>query len=93
MVTSVRLREVQLVAKDPSGTTKEQPLDPTRNITYNPTTSIVTFTSFDINTCVDEFLQEWERVERVAGIAREGSSVQASCCPIPDVTLIFSGPS
>ncbi|KAG8959331.1 mediator complex subunit [Tulasnella sp. 408] len=71
VVTSVRLREVQLVAKDPSGTTKEQPFDPARNITYNPTTSIVTFTSFDINTCVDEFLQEWERVERVAGIARE----------------------
>ncbi|KIO18827.1 hypothetical protein M407DRAFT_11687 [Tulasnella calospora MUT 4182] len=62
---------VQLVAKDPSGVTKEQPFDPARNITYNPSTSIVTFTSFDINTCVDEFLQEWERVERVAGIARE----------------------
>ncbi|KAG8891415.1 mediator complex subunit, partial [Tulasnella sp. 403] len=73
VITSVRLRDIQPVSDLSlgSGSGRGQILDASRNITYDPVTSIVSFISYDVNTCVEEFLGEWERVQRAAGIVRE----------------------
>lgn len=47
-----------------------------RNVTYDPVTSLVSFRSTNPETCVTEFLEQWDRVERVLEIAREIGSMK-----------------
>jgi len=44
---------------------------PSKRIIYDTTEAIVSFLSEDVDTCVDEFLEEWARVSKMVVIARE----------------------
>ena len=46
---------------------------PSKRIIYDTTQAVVSFLSENVNTCVDEFLEEWARVSKMVVIAREGS--------------------
>lgn len=76
VITSVRLRDVRPV-DDPSlpgpSSGFQRALEFSRSITYDASTSIVSFLSENLDTCVGEFIEEWERVQRVVGIVREGT--------------------
>jgi mediator of RNA polymerase II transcription subunit 14 len=48
---------------------------PSKRIIYDTTEAVVSFLSENVNTCVDEFLEEWARVSKMVVIAREGSSL------------------
>jgi len=45
---------------------------PTQKIIYDPVSSVVSFISDNVETCVDEFLDEWHRVQRVVSIVQAG---------------------
>ena len=45
---------------------------PSKRIIYDSTEAIVSFLSENVNTGVDEFLEEWARVSKMVVIAREG---------------------
>jgi mediator of RNA polymerase II transcription subunit 14 len=45
---------------------------PSKSVIYDTREAIVSFLSDDVNTCVDEFLDEWARVSTIVVIAREG---------------------
>lgn len=45
---------------------------PSKRIIYDTTQAVVSFLSENVNTCVDEFLEEWARVSKMVVIAREG---------------------
>ena len=45
---------------------------PSKRIIYDTTEAVVSFLSEDVDTCVDEFLEEWARVSKMVVIAREG---------------------
>jgi mediator of RNA polymerase II transcription subunit 14 len=45
---------------------------PSKRIIYDTTEAVVSFLSENVNTCVDEFLEEWARVSKMVVIAREG---------------------
>ena len=47
---------------------------PSKRIIYDTTEAVVSFVSENVNTCVDEFLEEWARVSKMVVIAREGAS-------------------
>jgi mediator of RNA polymerase II transcription subunit 14 len=44
---------------------------PSKRIIYDTTEAIVSFLSENVDTCVDEFLEEWARVSKMVVIARE----------------------
>ncbi|KAF9528468.1 mediator complex subunit MED14-domain-containing protein [Crepidotus variabilis] len=44
---------------------------PSKRIVYDTREAIVSFLSEDVNSCVDEFLEEWARVSKMVVIARE----------------------
>lgn len=44
---------------------------PSKRIIYDTTEAVVSFLSENVNTCVDEFLEEWARVSKMVVIARE----------------------
>lgn len=46
---------------------------PSKRIIYDTKDAVVSFLSEDVNTCVDEFLEEWARVSKMVVIAREGA--------------------
>lgn len=46
---------------------------PSKRIIYDTTEAVVSFLSENVNTCVDEFLEEWARVSKMVVIAREGN--------------------
>ena len=46
---------------------------PSKRIIYDTTEAVVSFLSEDVDTCVDEFLEEWARVSKMVVIAREGT--------------------
>jgi hypothetical protein len=46
---------------------------PSKRIIYDTTEAVVSFLSEDVDTCVDEFLEEWARVSKMVVIAREGN--------------------
>jgi hypothetical protein len=48
---------------------------PSKRIIYDTTEAVVSFLSENVNTCVDEFLEEWARVSKMVVIAREGTRV------------------
>ena len=75
VVTSLRLRELPPVSKSQSKTERldlSQSAALSSNVKYDPESGLISFVALDINTCVQEFLEEWERVQRIACIAREG---------------------
>jgi mediator of RNA polymerase II transcription subunit 14 len=48
---------------------------PSKRIIYDTTEAVVSFVSENVNTCVDEFLEEWARVSKMVVIAREGANL------------------
>ena len=73
MVTCVKLKYVQQpMGKTASGSAV---IRPSKRIIYDSTEAIVSFLSENVNTCVDEFLEEWARVSKMVVIAREGMSL------------------
>jgi mediator of RNA polymerase II transcription subunit 14 len=71
-VTTVKLKYSQPV----SGPVTTAAAKTSRNVTYDPATSLVSFRSTNPETCVTEFLEQWDRVERVLEIAREIGSMK-----------------
>ncbi|TFK74569.1 MED14-domain-containing protein [Pluteus cervinus] len=69
VVTCVKLKYVQ----QPMGrtTTTSSVIRPSKRIIYDTTEAVVSFLSENVNTCVDEFLEEWARVSKMVVIARE----------------------
>jgi len=71
VVTCVKLKYVQQpMGKSGMGGAV---LRPSKRIIYDTKEAIVSFLSEDVNSCVDEFLEEWARVSKMVVIAREGS--------------------
>lgn len=68
VVTCVKLKYVY-VSKSGEGTSSI--IRPSKRIIYDTTEAIVCFLSENVNTCVDEFLEEWARVSKMVVIARE----------------------
>ncbi|KAF8972893.1 mediator complex subunit MED14-domain-containing protein [Flammula alnicola] len=69
VVTCVKLKYVQ----QPMGKTASSSavIRPSKRIIYDTTEAVVSFLSENVNTCVDEFLEEWARVSKMVVIARE----------------------
>jgi mediator of RNA polymerase II transcription subunit 14 len=70
VVTSVKLKYVQQPMGKTAGTSNI--IRPSKRIIYDTTEAVVSFLSEDVDTCVDEFLEEWARVSKMVVIAREG---------------------
>ncbi|KAK0212615.1 mediator complex subunit MED14-domain-containing protein [Desarmillaria ectypa] len=68
VVTCVKLKYVY-VSKSGEGTSSI--IRPSKRIIYDTAEAIVSFLSENVNTCVDEFLEEWARVSKMVVIARE----------------------
>lgn len=49
---------------------------PSKRIIYDTREAVVSFLSENVDTCVDEFLEEWARVSKMVVIAREGKHMQ-----------------
>jgi mediator of RNA polymerase II transcription subunit 14 len=47
-----------------------------KRIVYDSAQAVVSFLSEDVDTCVDEFLEEWAKVSKMVVIAREGNVMQ-----------------
>lgn len=69
VVTCVKLKYVQQPMGKRAGTSI---IRPSKRIIYDTTEAIVSFLSENVDTCVDEFLEEWARVSKMVVIAREG---------------------
>ncbi|KAG6862349.1 hypothetical protein C0995_016047 [Termitomyces sp. Mi166 len=69
VVTSVKLKYVQQPMGKTAGTSTV--IRPSKRIIYDTTQAVVSFLSENVNTCVDEFLEEWARVSKMVVIARE----------------------
>lgn len=71
VVTCVKLKYVQQpLGKSAAGTSTV--IRPSKRIIYDTTEAVVSFLSENVNTCVDEFLEEWARVSKMVVIARQG---------------------
>lgn len=51
---------------------------PSKRIIYDTTEAVVSFLSENVDTCVNEFLEEWARVSKMVVIAREGKSADSN---------------
>ena len=69
MVTSVKLKYVQQPVGKHAGTTTI--IRPSKRIVYDTREAVVTFLSENVDTCVDEFLEEWAKVSKIVVLARE----------------------
>jgi mediator of RNA polymerase II transcription subunit 14 len=69
VVTCVKLKYVQQPMGKRAGANI---IRPSKRIIYDTTEAVVSFLSEDVDTCVDEFLEEWARVSKMVVIAREG---------------------
>jgi mediator of RNA polymerase II transcription subunit 14 len=76
VVTCVKLKYVQ----QPMGTAggASRIIRPSKRIIYDTSTAVVSFLSEDVDSCVDEFLEEWARVSKMVVIAREGACVRVT---------------
>lgn len=76
VVTCVKLKYVQQpVGKRAAagvGANGSDIIRPSKRIIYDATEAVVSFLSEQVDTCVDEFLEEWARVSKMVVIAREG---------------------
>lgn len=81
VVTCVKLKYVQQPLGQRStsgGGSPSSVIRPSKRIIYDTTEAVVSFLSENVNTCVDEFLEEWARVSKMVVIARESRSPFAS---------------
>ena len=79
-MTSVKLKYVQQPMGKSAGTSTV--IRPSKRIIYDTREAVVSFLSENVNTCVDEFLEEWARVSKMVVIAREGMDpVYLHNCP------------
>ncbi|TFK25544.1 MED14-domain-containing protein [Coprinopsis marcescibilis] len=69
VVTCVKLKYVQQPLGKSAGTSSV--IRPSQRIIYDTKEAVVSFLSENVNTCVDEFLEEWARVSKMVVIARE----------------------
>lgn len=67
----MKLKYVQQPLGKTAGTSAV--IRPSKRIIYDTNEAVVSFLSENVNTCVDEFLEEWARVSKMVVIAREGS--------------------
>ncbi|KAF8909892.1 MED14-domain-containing protein [Mucidula mucida] len=65
VVTCVKLKYVYIRGGGTGGIIR-----PSKRIIYDTTEAVVSFLSENVNTCVDEFLEEWARVSKMVVIAR-----------------------
>jgi mediator of RNA polymerase II transcription subunit 14 len=87
-VTCVKLKYVQQPVGRTAGTSAI--IRPSKRIIYDTTEAVVSFLSEDVDTCVDEFLEEWARVSKMVVIAREGALSSLSLLVLDDDTRICS---
>ncbi|KAG6333415.1 hypothetical protein ID866_5677 [Astraeus odoratus] len=72
VVTCVKLKYVQQpVGKRATARASNNIIRPSKRIIYDATEAVVSFLSENVDTCVDEFLEEWARVSKMVVIARE----------------------
>ncbi|KAJ3733741.1 MED14-domain-containing protein [Lentinula guzmanii] len=69
VVTCVKLKYVQQPMGKSAGTSTV--IRPSKRIIYDTTEAVVSFLSENVDTCVDEFLEEWARVSKMVVIARQ----------------------
>ncbi|KAJ2931245.1 hypothetical protein H1R20_g5853, partial [Candolleomyces eurysporus] len=69
VITCVKLKYVQQPLGKRAGSSTI--IRPSKRIIYDTTEAVVSFLSENVNTCVDEFLEEWARVSKMVVIARE----------------------
>ncbi|KAF8530531.1 mediator complex subunit MED14-domain-containing protein [Hysterangium stoloniferum] len=74
VVTCVKLKYVQPPVGKTAGMGSSV-IRPSKSVIYDTREAIVSFLSDDVNTCVDEFLDEWARVSTIVVIAREVSQM------------------
>ncbi|KAF8532543.1 mediator complex subunit MED14-domain-containing protein [Gautieria morchelliformis] len=74
VVTCVKLKYVQPPVGKTAGMGSTV-IRPSKSVIYDTREAIVSFLSEDVNTCVDEFLDEWARVSTIVVIAREVSQM------------------
>ncbi|KIY71148.1 MED14-domain-containing protein [Cylindrobasidium torrendii FP15055 ss-10] len=70
VVTCVKLKYVYIRGGGTGGIIR-----PSKRIIYDTTEAVVSFLSENVNTCVDEFLEEWARVSKMVVIARAVSQM------------------
>ncbi|KAK7057435.1 mediator of RNA polymerase II transcription subunit 14 [Favolaschia claudopus] len=85
VVTCVKLKYVQQPMGKTAGTSSV--IRPSKRIIYDTTEAVVSFVSENVNTCVDEFLEEWARVSKMVVIAREVAQMSKEK-KWPDIRLI-----
>ncbi|KAI9567227.1 mediator complex subunit MED14-domain-containing protein [Boletus coccyginus] len=73
VVTCVKLKYVQqpVGKRAAAGRSSSDIIRPSKRIIYDATEAVVSFLSEQVDTCVDEFLEEWARVSKMVVIARE----------------------
>ncbi|KAJ7497072.1 mediator complex subunit MED14-domain-containing protein [Mycena latifolia] len=85
VVTCVKLKYVQQPMGKTAGTSSV--IRPSKRIIYDTTEAVVSFLSENVNTCVDEFLEEWARVSKMVVIAREVAQISKEK-KWPDIRLL-----
>lgn len=77
VVTCVKLKYVQqpVGKRAAAGRSSSDIIRPSKRIIYDATEAVVSFLSEQVDTCVDEFLEEWARVSKMVVIAREGEAL------------------
>ncbi|KAJ7755751.1 mediator complex subunit MED14-domain-containing protein [Mycena maculata] len=85
VVTCVKLKYVQQPMGKTAGTSSV--IRPSKRIIYDTTEAVVSFLSENVNTCVDEFLEEWARVSKMVVIAREVAQMSKEK-KWPDIQLL-----
>jgi mediator of RNA polymerase II transcription subunit 14 len=73
VVTCVKLKYVQRPVGKSTGNSNI--IRPSTSIIYDTTEAVVCFLSDNVDTCVNEFLEEWARVSKIVVIAREVSQM------------------
>ncbi|KAJ4500264.1 mediator complex subunit MED14-domain-containing protein [Lentinula lateritia] len=85
VVTCVKLKYVQQPMGKSAGTSTV--IRPSKRIIYDTTEAVVSFLSENVDTCVDEFLEEWARVSKMVVIARQVAQMSKEKM-WPDVRLL-----
>ncbi|KAF9070889.1 mediator complex subunit MED14-domain-containing protein [Rhodocollybia butyracea] len=85
VVTCVKLKYVQQPMGKSAGTSTV--IRPSKRIIYDTTEAVVSFLSENVNTCVDEFLEEWARVSKMVVIARQVAQMSKEKI-WPDIRLL-----
>lgn len=89
VVTCVKLKYVQqpVGKRAAAGSSSKNIIRPSKRIIYDAAEAVVSFLSEEVDTCVDEFLEEWARVSKMVVIAREVARM-AKGKKWPDVRLL-----